>query len=88
MQVTVSTNYFLVPQEEFPETSSYFALDADTKLVPVYHVGKRSPGDAYEFISELANRVQGYFQLTTDGDGAQRLHLPGDAPQKPPHHRE
>jgi len=30
--------------------------------------GKRSPGDAYQFISELANRVQGYFQLTTEAN--------------------
>jgi transposase-like protein/IS1 family transposase len=28
------------------------------------------PGDAYQFITELANRVQGHFQLTTDGFGA------------------
>jgi IS1 family transposase len=39
-------------------------------MVLAYHAGKRTPGDAYQFITELANRVQGHFQLTTDGFGA------------------
>jgi transposase-like protein/IS1 family transposase len=58
--------------DEWGHSYLWVALDADTKLVVAFHTGKRSPGDAYQSISELANRVQGYFQLTTDGYGAYR----------------
>jgi IS1 family transposase len=58
--------------DEWGHSYLWVALDADTKLVVAFHTGKRSPGDAHQFISELANRVQGYFQLTTDGYGAYR----------------
>jgi transposase-like protein/IS1 family transposase len=45
----------------------WVAMDAQSKMVLAYHTGKRSPNDAYKFVSELANRIHGYFQLTTDG---------------------
>jgi IS1 family transposase len=47
----------------------YVAIDADTKLVPSYLVGKRNYLTTEEFISDLAHRVPGYFQLSSDSLG-------------------
>ncbi len=44
----------------------FVALDAETKLVPHWIVGKRNGYNAYQMISELARRIDGPFQLTTD----------------------
>lgn len=44
----------------------FVALDAETKLVPVFQVRKRNMKTAYSFISELATRVTTRFQLSTD----------------------
>ncbi|MDO8137409.1 MAG: IS1 family transposase, partial [Candidatus Brocadiales bacterium] len=43
-------------------------LDADTKLVPAFAVGKRDSCTAFEFMKELQKRLQGNgrIQLTTD----------------------
>lgn len=49
---------------------TWVALDADTKLVPTYHVGTRDGGCAYEFMSDLASRLRNGVQLTTDGHRA------------------
>jgi IS1 family transposase len=46
---------------------TWVAIDADTKLVPVFHVGTRDGDCAYEFISNLAGRLRNRVQLTTDG---------------------
>lgn len=48
---------------------TWTAIDADTKLVPVFHVGTRDAGCAYEFMNDLAGRLRGRIQLTTDGLG-------------------
>src|ERR1039457_6334064 len=45
----------------------WVAMDADTKLVCSYLVGKRDAGCATEFIQDLANRLANRVQLTTDG---------------------
>ncbi len=44
----------------------FVALDADTKLVPVFRVGKRNGRTAYSFITELATRIITRFQLSSD----------------------
>ena len=44
----------------------FVALDAGTKLVPCWLVGKRSGANAYRIVRELADRIDGPFQLTTD----------------------
>jgi len=44
----------------------FVALDADTKLVPVYTIGKRNGTTAYQFIYELAIRINSRIQLSTD----------------------
>jgi IS1 family transposase len=49
---------------------TWVAIDADTKLVPVFHVGTRDADCAYEFLSDVASRLRGRIQLTTDGHGA------------------
>jgi len=46
---------------------TWTALDADTKLMVSYMVGPRTPPMAYEFMKDVAARVAGPVQLTTDG---------------------
>ena len=46
---------------------TWVALDADTKLVCAWLVGKRDPGCATEFIQDLAGRLANRVQLSTDG---------------------
>jgi IS1 family transposase len=48
----------------------WLATDADTKLVPCWHVGGRDSGAAYEFIDDLASRLTSRTQITTDGHKA------------------
>ena len=43
------------------------AIDADTKLVPSWLIGTRDLATAYDFIHDLAGRLQHRVQLTTDG---------------------
>ena len=49
---------------------TWIAVDADTKLVPCWLVGKRDAGYAFEFIGNLAGRLANRVQLTTDGHKA------------------
>ena len=46
---------------------TWTALDAETKLVPCFHVGKRSGRDARIFLRDLETRLANRVQLTTDG---------------------
>ncbi len=46
---------------------TWVALDPDTKLVPSFMVGKRTRHDAAIFMADLANRLAGRVQLSTDG---------------------
>ena len=46
---------------------TWVALDADTKLVCSWLVGRRDVGWATEFIQDLAGRLANRVQLTTDG---------------------
>jgi IS1 family transposase len=49
---------------------TWVAIDADTKLVPTFHVGTRDADCAFEFMSDLASRITNRVQLTTDGHRA------------------
>lgn len=49
------------------DTWTFVALDADTKLVPCYRVGKRTSGDATAFLQDLADRLTNRVQLSSDG---------------------
>jgi IS1 family transposase len=46
---------------------TWVAMDADTKLVPCWLVGRRDAEYAYEFIHDLAKRMANRIQLSTDG---------------------
>jgi IS1 family transposase len=52
---------------EFGDAWVFVAIDPVTKLVPSFTVGKRSAATTKRFISDLAERVDGKMQLTTDG---------------------
>ena len=43
------------------------AIDADTKLIPSFYVGKRDAAAAHHFIGDLALRLANRVQLTSDG---------------------
>jgi IS1 family transposase len=45
---------------------TYAAIDADSKLVVSYLVGARNAENCYAFIGDLAQRVSGRIQLSTD----------------------
>jgi IS1 family transposase len=46
---------------------TWTAIDADTKLIPSWLVSTRDAGAAYEFMQDVASRMRGRVQLTTDG---------------------
>ena len=46
---------------------TFTAIDPDTKLMPCWLVGQRSSACAFDFINDLASRLAGRVQLTTDG---------------------
>jgi IS1 family transposase len=87
------------PQTDAGDAWLWLATDADTKLVPCWHVGNRSGDAAMEFIDDLASRLANRVQLTTDGhkaylyavdaafggevDFAQLVKLYGAAPESP-----
>jgi len=48
----------------------WVAFDADTKLVPSWALGDRSMKAASAFVADLASRVNGRVQLTTNGHRA------------------
>ena len=45
---------------------TWIALDADTKLVPAWHVGGRTEVDAYQFIGDLKSKLVNRPQISTD----------------------
>jgi IS1 family transposase len=49
---------------------TWTALDPESKLIIGYHVGTRDAGCAYEFMTDLADRLATRVQLTTDGHKA------------------
>lgn len=46
---------------------TWVAIDADTKLVPSFRVGKRDNVNANAFIADLASRLENRIQLNSDG---------------------
>lgn len=46
---------------------TFTAICADTKLIPTWHVGPRDSDSALVFMSDLARRMAGPVQITTDG---------------------
>ncbi|HVO63368.1 MAG TPA: hypothetical protein VMT53_20745 [Terriglobales bacterium] len=52
--------------EEYGDQWIYIALDADTKLIPSFYIGKRSSINTTMFICDLETRMAHRIQLTTD----------------------
>jgi IS1 family transposase len=53
--------------EEAGDVWTWTALDSDTKLIISWTVGDRRSGSAHDFMYDLAERVTGDCQLSTDG---------------------
>lgn len=51
---------------------TFTAIDPDTKLMPCWLVGERTPKCTEDFMMDLAPRLANRIQLTTDGWGAYR----------------
>ena len=58
--------YSSVSTDSLATHGFWLATDADTKLVPCWHVGNRSGDAAMEFIDDLASRLTSRVQITTD----------------------
>jgi transposase-like protein/IS1 family transposase len=59
-----------VRKDDSPEIGDawvYVAIDADTKLIPAFHVRKRHIDDTRTFLWDLYGRLEGRTQITTDG---------------------
>lgn len=52
---------------EFGDAWTFVAIDADSKLVPAYLVGKRDSATANAFLSDLHSRLINRVQISTDG---------------------
>jgi len=55
--------------DEYGNAWVFVALDADTKLIPSYVVGKRDKATTHRFLTDLRDRMDSEhrFQITTDG---------------------
>ena len=51
----------------FGDAWTFTAIDAETKLVPCWRVGRRDTENATQFMADLAARLTSRVQLTTDG---------------------
>lgn len=49
---------------------TWTAIDADTKLILAWHLGKRTRWDATHFVHDLSRRTTSFVQISTDGLGA------------------
>jgi IS1 family transposase len=54
-------------EEQVGSVWTWCAIDADTKLVPTFICGDRSPATAKVFMNDLAGRMANRVQLSTDG---------------------
>lgn len=64
-----------VPEEHkgefgYGDVWTWTAIDADTKLVPSWYIGRRDAECAHEFMQDLKSRPANRVQLTTDGHKA------------------
>lgn len=52
---------------EWGDSYVWMAVDSESKLILSYFTGKRDGNSAFRFIRDLVGRVEGRFQITTDG---------------------
>jgi IS1 family transposase len=60
---------FLKPTDDRSQTGdmwTFVAIDPDTKLVPAYHIGKRTKHHATLFMADLADRLANRVQISSD----------------------
>ena len=57
---------FTMTPSQVVDFYTFVALDPDTKLIPVYRVGKRDLSNAQAFINDLASRLTNRIQLSSD----------------------
>jgi transposase-like protein len=65
----------LTPKDDSARLGDFYtfcAIDRDSKLIINSLVGKRTAPSAYDFMADLANRITGDVQLSTDSFGAYR----------------
>src|SRR6185503_13339443 len=51
---------------EVGDVWTFIAVDADSKIVPCYRIGKRDLSNATAFVSDLASRLNNRIQLSSD----------------------
>jgi IS1 family transposase len=51
---------------EYGDVWTFCAIDADTKLVPAFRVGKRDAATANAFVSDVASRLKNRVQISSD----------------------
>ena len=64
-----------VPEEKrgqfgYGDVWTWTAIDADTKLIVSWYLGRRDADAAFQFMTDLASRLSNRVQLTTDGHHA------------------
>jgi IS1 family transposase len=52
--------------DEFGDVYTFVAIDADTKLVPAFHIGKRTWNDTQLFVNDLKGRITNRPQISSD----------------------
>jgi IS1 family transposase len=52
---------------ELGDVWTFCALDAETKLIPAYRVGKRSAANTKAFVKDVSSRIINRPQISTDG---------------------
>ena len=62
-----------VSSDEYGDVWTWIAIDAETKLVPCWHVGGRSYHDASAFIADLRERLVNRPQISSDALKAYEL---------------
>ncbi len=54
-------------EDTLGDAYTYVAMEANSRLILAWHLGKRNKQDTLAFILKLRNATEGRFQLTTDG---------------------
>ncbi len=56
----------LADKAEYGDAYTFVAIDADSKLVPAFYVGKRDGWSAMKLLEQLRDRIETRYQLSTD----------------------
>lgn len=61
-----TANRLMRSHEEIGDVYTFVAIDADTKLIPCFHIGRRTTDDTEIFVNDLRERIIGRVQITSD----------------------